>query len=152
MPDQRSDQRGDDGIASEQASEDSNWYPPSFALVLLRLRDQFVLFSGEFVCFGNELARLGSVTLLGLIGQRVDQPSLSPDFQKANREISKDHTVSIQSVGDNSLAAYLVSVEVSPAGGASTEPGAEVGGPAERPAAIPLRLPYNIPTAPPGGK
>ena len=54
----------------------------------------------------SELARLGSVTHLGLIGQRVDQPSLSPDFQKANQEISAGNTVSIQSVGDNSLAAY----------------------------------------------
>ena len=54
----------------------------------------------------NELARLGSVTHLGLIGQRVDQPSLSPDFQKANQEISTTNPVSIQSVGDNSLAAY----------------------------------------------
>ena len=54
----------------------------------------------------NELARLGSVTHLGLIGQRLDQTSLSPDFQKANQEISAGNQVSIRSLDDNSLAAY----------------------------------------------
>ena len=54
----------------------------------------------------NELARLGSVTHLDLIGQRVDQPALGPDFQKANQEISAVQAGSIQSLDDNSLAAY----------------------------------------------
>jgi PAS domain S-box-containing protein len=54
----------------------------------------------------NELARLGSMTHLGLVGQRVDQPLLNPDFQKANQQITAENPISIQSQDDSSLAAY----------------------------------------------
>jgi PAS domain S-box-containing protein len=54
----------------------------------------------------NELSSLGSMTRMSLVDQRIDQGPLSPDFQRAANEISAASPISIQTLSDNSLAAY----------------------------------------------
>jgi PAS domain S-box-containing protein len=54
----------------------------------------------------NEISHLGAMTRMALVDQRLDQGSLSPDFQKADQEITPANPIAIQSVDDNSLAAY----------------------------------------------
>jgi PAS domain S-box-containing protein len=54
----------------------------------------------------SELSRLGSMTHMALVDQRIDQGPLSSDFQRASDEISTANPIAIQSLGDSSLAAY----------------------------------------------
>jgi PAS domain S-box-containing protein len=54
----------------------------------------------------SELARIGAMTHVALVSQRIDQPAINSDFQRANREITAANPVAIQSLGDSSLAAY----------------------------------------------
>jgi PAS domain S-box-containing protein len=54
----------------------------------------------------TEISHLGSMTHMTLVDQRLDQGSLSPDFQKADQEITSANPIAIQPEDDSSLAAY----------------------------------------------
>ncbi|HEY0704046.1 MAG TPA: CHASE4 domain-containing protein [Candidatus Acidoferrales bacterium] len=68
--------------------------PVSGSVVMGRLLDE------------AELARIGAMTHVALVAQRIDQPSAPIAFQNLNREISAENPVAVQPLSDESVAAY----------------------------------------------
>jgi PAS domain S-box-containing protein len=68
--------------------------PISGSVVMGRLLDE------------SELSRIGSMTRVTLVAQRVDLPGHAPNFESASQAITDDNPIEIQPLSDDSVAAY----------------------------------------------